>query len=95
VQIKANLDYKNLLAEINRVAQEASFKVTDPDLLKAMSTMRKLPLFGLLNSPVDFEYPTEKDLALMPLDQPIKLSGFCYKRSTASMRRFGAIQLNY
>jgi len=42
--------------------------VTDENMLKAISTMRKLPLFGQLTSPPDFEYPTMKDIALMPQD---------------------------
>ena len=60
---------------------------------EAAKTLRKLPVFGSSVEKPQFEWPTEKDLIAMPLDKPIKIVGFNWKRSDSDGKTFAGIQL--
>ncbi len=46
----------------------------------AVDTLRDLPLFGLSDRPVDFRWPTAKDLRAMPADKPIHAVSLKWKK---------------
>ena len=37
---------------------------------ESINTMRRLPVFGIQDKPIDFEYPLVADLLAMPKDKP-------------------------
>jgi len=57
--------------------------------------MRKLPLFGFTDEPVDYEFPKPDDLRRMCPNKPIRVTGFMYKPGTVYASRFGALRVLY
>ena len=59
------------------------FKNSDVrSLEEAVKTLRKLPLFGLQNQLINFEYPFAANLLAMPKDKQITVEKFVYLRDS-------------
>ena len=56
----------------------------------ALATIRKLPAFGFKAAKIDFEWPTERDLMMMPKGKPISILKLKWKRSRIHEQSIGA-----
>ena len=67
--------------------------MVDEKLEEIIATMRKLPLYGSVNHPddYDFEWPTKTDLRAMPKNMPIKAWGFNWDHSSKHGAMIGGI----
>ena len=60
-------------------------RVKSSKIEEAVKTLRKLPVFGPPKHQTDFEWPTEKELLMMPTDQPIMVNKIRYKIDSKKM----------